>query len=1051
MLSMFEVSRGTEPRAEPDAGLQPPADAGLAKLQAAIDAAAALLPAQGPISAFVFLNSLQALEDMPFDDGLLHGSRLFGCEPYLPEDEYRRKLAEGRIAEGDLAGELIDELGPDGATPVVTTPQAPVTRLRLRLAMLRYALRAGGAHELRWFVAETDALTKIRAEVPAEVRHQILEETRHWVLRGVYGTTPAGSIAAAERDDSSVQSLIGEQLAALDRRSLDGWNDAVWERLALESLWRVCRQGVRGVTFAAPVRNPPVRHRDALLTASGLDADALVSDVLIRFCMAFTDQGLARWTLPERDRGFFRSFCHYYGLGRGLLPRWLRRLPAELARLDATQAGALESIRESLVDLGVEEENWEDYLAATVLALRGWAGIIHQMEVRGDRVALPAPAGTLIEFLAVRLVLDRLALAHLAQDVPLLNRPLRDWLAPAAADDETGGPHCGEQRAFVLFQLAQLLGWSAPAMLGLSAADWTRLVCEVEAFSSTDRRRIFHRAFERRYRLQSLDALSRPAPAAVPRTEAPPFQAVFCIDAREESFRRHLEEVAPECQTFGAAGFFGVAMYFRGVGDAHFAALCPIVVRPKHWVTEEVVQEYAGLHRRRARWRQALGAATHQIHLDSRGIVGGTVLTAGLGVLASIPLVMRVLFPRLTARLRRSIGQFVDPPRQTRLRLERVAVEPGPEPEQNGFSVIEMADIGERMLRDIGLTSRFARLVFFFGHGSGCLNNPHKSAYDCGACSGSAGAPNARVLAAMLNDPRVRRILTERGLPVPGETVFVGGLHNTCEDTIAFFDLDRLPPSHFDEFERARLTFVETCDRNAHERCRRFESASLDLSPEAAHRHVKDRSQDLAQPRPEFGNATNALCVVGRRELTQGLYLDRRCFLHSYDPLQDDAECSVLGRILGAVVPVCSGINLQYFFSAVDSLGWGSGSKLPHNIASLLGVMDGAASDLRSGLPWQGVEIHEPMRLLFAIEATPEGMQRVMQRNLVVRRILANGWAQLALIDPATAVIRVYRNGRFEPHDCGIAGLPSARSSRDWYRGWRGNLGIATIESSRSA
>ena len=34
--------------------------------------------------------------------------------------------------------------------------------------------------------------------------------------------------------------------------------------------------------------------------------------------------------------------------------------------------------------------------------------------------------------------------------------------------------------------------------------------------------------------------------------------------------------------------------------------------------------------------------------------------------------------------------------------------------------------------------------------------------------------------------------------------------------------------------------------------------------------------------------------------------------------------------------------------------------------------MDGAASDLRTGLPWQMVEIHEPVRILFVVETTPE-------------------------------------------------------------------------------
>ena len=74
-----------------------------------------------------------------------------------------------------------------------------------------------------------------------------------------------------------------------------------------------------------------------------------------------------------------------------------------------------------------------------------------------------------------------------------------------------------------------------------------------------------------------------------------------------------------------------------------------------------------------------------------------------------------------------------------------------------------MADAAERMLRDIGLTSGFARLVLLLGHGSNSLNNPHNSAYNCGACGGAAGGPNARAMAEMPNDPQVREGLARRG------------------------------------------------------------------------------------------------------------------------------------------------------------------------------------------------------------------------------------------------------------------------------------------------
>jgi len=179
----------------------------------------------------------------------------------------------------------------------------------------------------------------------------------------------------------------------------------------------------------------------------------------------------------------------------------------------------------------------------------------------------------------------------------------------------------------------------------------------------------------------------------------------------------------------------------------------------------------------------------------------------------------------------------------------------------------------------------------------------------------------------------------------------------------------------------------------------------------SASRWKRTWSEDLSQVRPDWGHATNAICIVGRRWKTRGLFLDRRAFLVSYDPTQDDAGAAILSRILGAVVPVCSGINLEYYFSYVDSPGWGSGSKLPHNITGLLGVMDGAMSDLRTGLPWQMVEIHEPVRLLFVIEATPAALMSIMEKNAAMKTMVANRWVQLAAMDPATGQLSVYQDG----------------------------------------
>jgi uncharacterized protein YbcC (UPF0753/DUF2309 family) len=1014
----------------------------LLHLGKAIQHAAHLLPAQGPITVFIHHNTLHAFEELTFHEAVKKGAQVFGCQPYLSEDRYREALSRGRIRFSDLQEVFEQDLGPRASEAIPCFN----TRLDLRLTMLQFPLRAGPTEELVWHVAEASALRRVRVEASSAVRARLIAETRRWVMRDLRGTSDTnGNGRAGIAAEHRVSASIAELLSRFGQHTIENWTEADWEGFTLQAMWRVCCDGVRELP---PYTTPPprlIRHRDLLFEATGADPDAPVNELLIRFCAAFLDQGFAHWPLPRRDEGFYRAFCALYRQPYGPPDRWMRGLDRELGRLEAQGISPLESIRESLEILGVEEDEWESYLSAAFLALRGWGGMVHEVELRGDRVSHPVPAGSLIDFLAIRLILDRFSVAFTARTELGYSGALSQLREATRGRVDEQWPPSIEQRAFLIFQLAQIYGLSPDVLYHLDKRDWATILQEIEAFTGVERRRIFHLGYERRFRTQTLDAISLHAQKAEGRPVAPAFQVCCCLDEREESFRRHLEELAPSVETFGAAGFYSVAMYYRGAGDAHFVPLCPVVIRPQHWVAEEVKDEAGETHRRRARTRRALGTASHRFHIGSRTFATGAILTGVVGVLATFPLIARILFPRLTARIRRAVGRMVQTPPNTRLRLERVEAVSGPENGHLGYTVDEMTDAGERLLRDMGLTTGFARILILLGHGSNSLNNPHNSAYNCGACGGASGGPNARAMAQVLNDPRVRERLAKRGLLIPASTAVVGGFHNTCNDSITYYDVDRLSPSDAEEFEKARMILEATCDRNAHERCRRFMSASLTMSFPAARQHVEERAEDLAQTRPELGHATNAITIVGRREWSRGLFLDRRAFLTSYDPTQDDAENNILTRILGAVFPVCAGINLEYYFSNVDNSGFGAGTKLPHNLAALLGVMDGAMSDLRTGLPWQMVEIHEPVRSLFLIETTPEAMLRIIERNEGIGRLCRNGWIQLAVIDPTTRRVSVFEAGAFRPYEPQASVLPRASSSVDWYRGWREHLEFAEI------
>ncbi|HEY6214129.1 MAG TPA: DUF2309 domain-containing protein, partial [Vicinamibacterales bacterium] len=919
----------------------------LSTLTELIEDLAHLLPAQGPISIFIHHNTLHAFEDLPFEDAVERAGDRFGCEPFLPESRYREKLASGRILAKDVDALLREQLGARGTEDVGGV--AP--RLDLWRAVVLHGIPDACGRELTWILEETDALSRFRTDLPATAR-------------------------SAATTLSETEDRVNE------------------ERGAVQRLWSACLGAIaRAATPPRPRPRMPVRHRDLILAVGGPDVDAWIHPPLIRFLAGYLDQGLAHWAMPVKDRGIHGCFLELYGsrLATHCGP-WARALPALVSSDLVSGRNALSSIECSLANLGVGEDEWSEYLAAELLALRGWAGIVRQIEERPDRVPARDVVVTLRGYLAVRLLLERAALEEAAREVSstgslaTLDRYLRERIPSA-------GHATAVERAWPLFHVAQLRGLDASIVQRWTAADVAALESDLQELDGVRRRRILHQAFERTIRHRLYDALIRHAPRQA--AAAPEFQAVFCLDEREESIRRHLEEVDPDCETFSTAGFFNVAMYHKGATDAHPRPLCPVAIRPDHFVAEVEPRADRLAHLQ----RRAAGFLGYNVHLGSRLPVRGAVLMTAFGWLTLLPLVFRVVFPWLSSKWtggRESAAH-------TRLRLDRDNSAP-PAGTYSGFTVREMADIVRRVLEDVGAADRLSPLVLIVGHGSISLNNPHESAHDCGACGGGRGGPNARAFAQMANDGRVRDRLAIEGLTIPSRTWFVGAQRNTCNNAVTFFDEDLVPPEWLPLLDRARQAIDAARRREAHERCRRFDAVPRWYPPLAALAHVQGRAADLAQPRPEYGHATNAFCVIGRRGRTRGLFLDRRAFLVSYDPARDD-DGQILARIMGAVVPVVAGISLEYYFSYVDPTGYGCGTKLPHNVTSLLGVMDGAQSDLRTGLPWQMVEIHEPSRLAIVVEAPRDRISRVVAGNRGIERLVRNRWIWLASLDPDSGAL----------------------------------------------
>jgi uncharacterized protein YbcC (UPF0753/DUF2309 family) len=270
----------------------------------------------------------------------------------------------------------------------------------------------------------------------------------------------------------------------------------------------------------------------------------------------------------------------------------------------------------------------------------------------------------------------------------------------------------------------------------------------------------------------------------------------------------------------------------------------------------------------------------------------------------------------------------------------------------------------------------------------------------------------------LLNDVQVRAALAERGVQVPADTWFVAALHDTTTDEVRWYDADLVPASHREQLDRLQADLVVAGSGARAERARRLGiAAGADV--DAA---ILARAADWAQVRPEWGLAGCAAFVAAPREHTRGLDLGGRSFLHSYDWRADDGF-SVLELIMTAPMVVASWISLQYYASTVDNERYGSGNKTLHNVVGKLGVLEGTAGDLRTGLPLQSVHDgvryqHDPVRLNVVIAAPVPAMNDVLAAHPQVAQLVDHGWVHLLAMDDDGRVTQRYAGDlRWEPVD----------------------------------
>ncbi len=694
------------------------------------------------------------------------------------------------------------------------------------------------------------------------------------------------------------------------------------------------------------------RLRRVWMKDLNIDLDSMVHPSLFRVLCSYLDQGIAIWQFPEKNMGFLdairsieeNSFSSFFTTAEA--KNWLFR-----------KKGTLEELLHRIVG---DESLFQGYLIDQQFAHQGWSGIVANIEEN--------PMGLLdtrkislhdivyfellleLDVLCMKLGADFKPLSHHKNTIDIKGKP---------------NPNPSEFALRILWQKA------------FEKMHYRSVLAGIDGLRNNN--------------LDFTDKTNRKE--CLNQTESPSYQAVFCIDDRECSLRRHLEIQLPSCDTFGTPGFFGVATYYQPEGSLFKTKLCPAPMTPKHLVKASGVKD-----------KRKTDA---HFHRHTHTLLPGLLIAQTLGFWSAIKLFFQIFKPTMSPATATSLQHM-----HKQSVLTVVYEGQFEDGLQIGFTQDEMVSIVKSTLQSMGLTKRFSSLIYIVGHGSSSVNNPHFSAYDCGACCGRPGSVNARLFCAMANDFAVRKQLKAEGFDLPDSTLFVGALHDTSRDEIVFYEEDMLPTSHQALHAQFATSMEVALANNSLERSRRFVLISKKQNQSQILKSVKRRSVSLFEPRPELNHATNSLCIISSRTLTKGLFFDRRSFLNSYD-FSSDTTGDILYGIIRAAAPVCGGINLEYFFSRVDNQKLGAGSKLPHNVMGLVGVANGIDGDLRPGLPSQMIEVHDPLRLLMIVEQTPAVIKQVITRDPNTYQWFENEWINLVSCCPITGKYYEFTAGEF--------------------------------------
>lgn len=632
-------------------------DASRMRLRGLVKLASERTATTWPMHTFISRNPLHDLEHLDFNEALLQAKRHMGGEGYLSNLNYRSYFKTGRISETQL----------DAALRSIVSEKKVILDGR-----------------------EISHLEVLRAHFT----HGCSPPSQE-ILETVIQNDPAGSSieTLAERISPFVISVdlhqkithfAGDYHAGLSRcLTLSAWFDHVF---------------------------------DTRLTQQ-------INDEMIKWCVPFLDEGQAPWPLPFREKGLYVSWrrlaAQEWSFGGIVnIREKIKKAPERPADM----------LLENLETLGIPEDAYEDYLGLHLTALPGWTALMKWRAEHQDYAWQQAAPIDLVQYLAIRLWYEREWIETMCREKMGIKGTLADLLNyischpkelflrrertgnllptfyAEAVDhlshrllkskdlswetlaDEYVNTSASEQTkraslsvAWSLTALSKKLCISAETLSQSPLENLKQLMSWIDATPERNHGPIWLEAFEAGYQETLLIKLKsnlnpiEPEEDESPKKERPLAQAVFCLDVRSESFRRHLEKMGHE--TFGFAGFFTVFIRYLAFDRHHETNLFPAITKVKN-VVKEIPRPFQEKKVPRYHAGAAFIHAAHTLFHDLKeNVITPYVMVESVGWFFGLPLMGKTLFPLTYQRGARWLKNLLAPPLATTLTIDKLTRE----------------------------------------------------------------------------------------------------------------------------------------------------------------------------------------------------------------------------------------------------------------------------------------------------------------------------------------------------------------------------------------